>query len=223
VASVPMQPFLVTDDLKKDLGKVGDYDEKAKSVALTLAGYSEPVSLPVASADAAKSLQTAVLPYLKLQMVLSYPTSAVKVGQTPKPVVMAQRIYNRCTGEVLESQPASHAKPTLDAQGCPAGGPQPVASTASNLPMQLSMSQIQAGMQGARAAVSACYDQYGVDGEVDVTATIAGTSGKVTSVKIAGPLKGTPSAGCVSTAVQKLSFPRFQSDAQDVTLPFFLR
>jgi len=159
--------------------------------------------------------------------------------------LMAGRVYNRCTGEIVVSTPPSKGQADRPAPGReqedPACAPRkPVAAaesaaTASRpggavgagapdepLPSELSKTAIADSMGQIRAQVFACYQKYDVPGSVQLTYEVA-SNGTVQSLHLDGSLDGTPTGACVLEAAKNAHFPPFQAATQKFTYPFFLR
>jgi hypothetical protein len=166
--------------------------------------------------------------------------------------LLAARIYNRCTGEVVMSRPPSTGlveprTPGEREAGCaPArakaaaagesGGPGGAeasdrhggaagdgsGSADDQLPPELSKSAIAESMGQIRAQIFACYQQFQVPGNVQLTYVIAG-NGSVQAIRVSGSLDGTPTAACVLDAGKNARFPRSQAATQTFSYPFFLR
>ena len=167
--------------------------------------------------------------------------------------LLAGRIYNRCTGEIVLSKPPStgvgdrpapgHERddpacaPPRPASGRPAapsgspaapsGAPAGGAGTSQgagddHLPTELDKSAIAESMGQIRAQVFACYQKFQVPGNVQLSYEVA-SNGTVQSLRLGGPLDGTPTGACVLEAGKNARFPRFQAATQKFTYPFFLR
>jgi hypothetical protein len=76
------------------------------------------------------------------------------------------------------------------------------------------------GMRALKPKLKACYERYGVSGEVMVDVRIA-PSGRVPSASATGEFAGTPSGRCVAKAVRTARFPR--SDGFHTPYPLYLR
>jgi len=144
--------------------------------------------------------------------------------------LVAARVYNRCTGDVLVSKPPSttmadrpgpgHEDATCTAAtktAAPAAPP-----PADDLPGQLSKTAIADSMAKIRPQVFACYQQLKVAGTLELIYTVAG-NGTVQSVAVGPAFAGTPTGTCVLPAAKDAHFPPFKLDEQKFTYPFFLR
>jgi hypothetical protein len=143
------------------------------------------------------------------------------------------RVYNRCTGEVLASQPPSVGLadlPTgsreddaclkaLDASGTRPGGD---ASDDLKLPEELPRSAIADAMTKIRPQVFSCFETYKTPGTAQLTYVVAG-NGMVQSIRVGGSFDGTPTGECVLDAGKNAHFPRFKAPRQTFSYPFFLR
>jgi hypothetical protein len=89
-------------------------------------------------------------------------------------------------------------------------------------PETLGRGQIQAGMRSIKQTVQACYDRYKVPGLANVQVRIA-RAGVVSSAKVKGMLKGTPTGRCVARAARRARFARFAGNPITITYPFILR
>jgi len=153
--------------------------------------------------------------------------------------LLAGRIYNRCTGEIVLSTPPSKGQadrppPGREQEDPACAPPKPVAAaetksapagggaTDDTPPAELSKTAIAESMGQIRAQVFACYQKYQVPGSVQLTYEIA-SNGTVQSIRLDGSLDGTPTGQCVLDAAKNARFPRFQAETQKFTYPFFLR
>lgn len=139
------------------------------------------------------------------------------------------RVFNRCTGEVIVSQPPSRRPAEVDrnAPGCSARegrgklGDNDSASADSGR-RQLSRNDIADAMDKIRGAVSACYGQFHQPGRADLTFVVA-PSGMPQAVTVGGLFNGTPTGDCAANAAKTAKFPTFDGPAQEFVYPFFLR
>ena len=91
-----------------------------------------------------------------------------------------------------------------------------------DLPEQLKPSDIQRGMTAIKPLVEACYERFKVDGTVVVTVTI-GYKGRVTKAEVTNKFAGTPTGECVTQAVEKAVFPKFEGPSMaGIDYPFTL-
>jgi hypothetical protein len=159
--------------------------------------------------------------------------------------LLGERIYDRCTGQILMSRPPStepgpHASAHHAEPGCPgaaareSAGDRATGAAADRaapagdndddgqLRPELSRSDIADSMARIRAQVFACYQKYKVAGTIHVAFKVAG-SGTSLEVRVGGPLAGTLTGGCVLDAARSARFPRFEAESQMFVYPFFLR
>lgn len=140
------------------------------------------------------------------------------------------RIFNRCTGEVLTSQPPSVGLADLptgsreDAACLDAGGTAPVAGRDDDtkLPGELPRDAIADAMTRIRPQVFACFEKFKTPGTAQLTYVVAG-NGMVQSIRVGGSFDGTPTGECVLDAGKNARFPRFKAPSQQFSYPFFLR
>jgi hypothetical protein len=139
--------------------------------------------------------------------------------------VLAWRIVDRCTGEVLLSQPESAAA------AAPSGRPEECGGTVGKpkdvpkddgLPVQLSRWDVQRGMSAVRGAVQECHKKYQIPGNANAVVEI-NTDGSVKSVSLKGDFVGTPTGTCLIKVVQGAKFPAFKKGPMRVDYPFILR
>ena len=143
--------------------------------------------------------------------------------------LVAGRIFNRCTGEVLLSRPPSVGtadKPAAGRQDESCAGARAAQAAAPSddgeLPAQLTTATIAQSMEHIRAEVFACYEKYQVPGNAQLAYVVAG-NGMVKSIRVTGAFDGTPTGACVLDAGKTAKFPRFKAASQSFIYPFFLR
>jgi len=138
------------------------------------------------------------------------------------------RVFNRCTGEVIVSQPPSRRAVDVDrsASGCAglAGATTDKDATGNGEPVRqrLSRSDIADAMEKVRAPVNACYGQFHQPGRVDLSFVVA-PSGLVQAVTAQGPFQGTPTGECAINAAKLAKFPAFDGSNEEFVYLFFLR
>jgi len=184
----------------------------------------------VADEAAAKEYAEKTVPQLGVEMVFS-PTGGKEDAGKDHVIlvdVLAWRMVDRCTGEVLASQPesAAAAQPSARAEECGGQlGPRPVAKRpepGDSLPIQLSRWEVQRTLGGMRAQVQDCYRKYQIPGSASAQIEIQ-ADGSVKSVSLKGDFSGTPTGACLIKAVQKAKFPAFKKGPMRVDYPFILR
>ena len=159
-------------------------------------------------------------------------TFAGKSGVALK--LLGARVYNRCTGDVLVSNPPStgiadrpmpgHEDPTCAGAKSPvarSGGADSTAA-ADEPPPQLTKTLIADAMSKIRPRVFACYKKFQSPGTLELTYMVAG-NGTVQSVVVGAAYAGTPTGQCVMEVAKDARFPAFKLDQQKFTYPFFLR
>jgi hypothetical protein len=141
--------------------------------------------------------------------------------------LVGARILNRCTGQVLVSNPASeHAAERANPDREPScrTAPKNVSQVVppEDLPLQLSKSMINDAMANINTRVFACYQRYRSPGRLELTYVVTG-AGNVQSVVLGAAYAGTPTGLCVLEVAKDAHFPQFRLDHQKFTFPFFLR
>ncbi|HEY0711315.1 MAG TPA: hypothetical protein VGF45_01480, partial [Polyangia bacterium] len=184
-------------------------------------------TFPVANPAEAKAFEANVKPHLRAEFLFRGEGKAWKHkgqrGVAFPPVGM--RIFNRCTGDVLFSQPQStaHVNVVKGLAGCePAVASNETAGAATTAtvaraqedvaaePEKLGARELGDALKATREAIVACDAQYKTSGTVDVELDLAGTGGTAQSVRTKGRLGGTQVAECVGQAIRTVQFPRFQ-------------
>jgi hypothetical protein len=145
-------------------------------------------------------------------------------------VPVAYRIFDRCSGKVLASDP-----PTTDAKGalqamamtrdasCPVEltDEQKKAEEWKARPEQLSPKQINAALAGARERVRDCYTEFQQAGTATVKLVVS-REGSIETMTLAPPFDKTPTGYCIRTAIKGTSFPHFKQEKMLITYPFQL-
>lgn len=140
--------------------------------------------------------------------------------------LLGMRVFNRCTGEVVVSRPAStrNVDPAGLDEGCTdrEGRDDAAAAKAPDLPAELTRRDITAAMNAIRPQVFACFEKFKVPGLAQFDFTVAG-NGTVSGIRLTGAFFGTPTGTCLLEAAQNAHFPRFARERQQFVYPFFLR
>lgn len=92
------------------------------------------------------------------------------------------------------------------------------AAPAENLPEQPSRDEVISALRGVEDAVKACGG--GQHGVAMAAITVAGNTGRVSSVNVSGQFQGTPIGSCVARAVRGARFSKFSRPDFKVTFPF---
>jgi hypothetical protein len=193
-------------------------------------------TVAVANPAAGRTFESEIKPRLRAEFLFrgdGTPWShGGRKGVAFSPVGM--RIFNRCTGDVIFSQPPSEKLVDVvdDLPGC---APAPVAATpptgaagagpaspsvgrnkdgTPDAPEKLGASEIGTALRDTRAAVAACDAEYKKPGAVELEFDLSGAGGPPTAVRAKGVLGGTPVANCLLEAVRGVQFPRFQRSRQ---------
>lgn len=94
----------------------------------------------------------------------------------------------------------------------------PAPAPASNLPEQPSRDDVMNALRSVDDAVKACGG--GQHGVAMAAITVAGNTGRVSSVNVSGQFQGTPVGSCVARAVRAAKFPKFSRPDFKVNFPF---
>ena len=189
-------------------------------------------AIPVA-VEKINEWRQAVAANLRTEMIFGLankPVAGAPGGTKPLAVeIMGWRVFNRCTGEVLFSEPASKdkAEVTVEAKAeCPKPeeAPKVVEKPAApdHRPEKLGRYEIEQALSGMKSKVKACFDQYEVSGRADVVLDIQ-NDGVLQAAHVKGTFEGTPTAKCILQALDGVKFPAFKTPKQTVEYPFYLR
>ena len=180
-----------------------------------------------------KEWQQVVASQLRTEMIFGLankPVASPPAGTKPLAVeIIGWRVFNRCTGDVLFSEPPSKGKAevTVEAKAeCPKPeeAPKVVEKPAApdKRPEKLGRYEIEQALAGMKPKVKACYDQYEVSGRADVVLDIQ-SDGMLQAAHVKGTFEGTPTAKCILQALDGVKFPEFKTPKQTVEYPFYLR
>jgi hypothetical protein len=129
------------------------------------------------------------------------------------------RVYNRCTGEVLYSEPPSQRPAPRETQCSPAQAErEPETEPAETL----SPTAINEAMGHARAEIAACVAASRTRGTARLVFAVA-PSGLPETVTVEGAAAGTPLGECLAAAGMKVKFPEFRGEKQRFKYPVALR
>jgi hypothetical protein len=103
---------------------------------------------------------------------------------------------------------------------CPQNQPK-VVKEAPQLPSTLPQKKVKAIMELVEQDLRACYEQYGVTGDVPTDVVVA-PDGHVKHVKVVGDLSDTPTGSCVERLVRNITFPKFAGRDARLQWPFSL-
>jgi hypothetical protein len=176
--------------------------------------------------EAARAFETQVKPHLRAEFLFRGNGTAWTKGNQ-KGVAFAPvavRVFDRCTGDVVFSQPRSAGKVNV-VEGLEGCGDQPVAASELSTPRKkeegmeeapekLGSRELGDALKASMAAVAACDAQYRTTGSVELEFDLAGQGGTAQAVRAKGNLGGTPVANCLAQAVRGVQFPRFQAARQ---------
>ena len=90
--------------------------------------------------------------------------------------------------------------------------------TNSNLPDKPSRSAVGSALKAAQAKMGSC----GGSGSAKTKVVFKGSTGRVVSAKVSGPLAGTPAGKCVEKKAKTAKVPPFKQASLSVTYPFRL-
>jgi hypothetical protein len=140
-------------------------------------------------------------------------------------IPVAHRVFDRCNGNVIASDPPSTGKgPLMRDSGCPEelSEAERKAREDASLPDQLSRVDINRALAGARAKVHDCYTEFEQAGTANVV-IVVDREGKIESVKVMPPFDKTPTGYCVRTAIENTTFPRYRGEKMIIKYPFQLQ
>ncbi len=145
--------------------------------------------------------------------------------------LIGARVYNRCTGEIVVSEPPSTGFAERPPQGHPdpacarAGQPPPMTDeqlNADQRPEVLSKGTINEVMEKIRPRFYDCYQRFHIPGAL-VLNYVVGGNGTVQSVQIGSTFAGTATGTCAMEVAKEMRFPAFKKERQEFKYLFFLR
>jgi hypothetical protein len=181
-------------------------------------------SVSVASAAAAEAWVKTVQPRLRAEFLFRPTDEPWTIGTSRgyafAPV--AVRVYDRCTGDIVYSQPPSRQAAPREAQcTAPEAGEAAEAST-EDLPPSLSSAAINEALGQVRADLDACLRDGQLTGTSRLVFEVAG-SGQTRSVDVKGSAAGTPVGQCLASAAARVRFPAFRAERQRFEYPVRLQ
>jgi hypothetical protein len=181
-------------------------------------------NIPFDTLGEARAWETTVKPNLRAEFVFKGTGTEWSFrdhkGVAFEPVAL--RVYDRCTGHVVYSEPPSQDRVAVEAglDGCP-GDKTSIALTTSgrdkedsDIPEKLGALEITDAVKEIRADVTNCDATHRTKGTVELEFEVAGTGGSAQAVRTRGQLAGTEVAQCLLQAAHKVQFPRFQQGKQ---------
>jgi hypothetical protein len=178
-------------------------------------------SVAVASPAEAEQWTRTVQPFLRVELLFrpaDQPwTLGTSRGYAFSPVGV--RIYNRCTGEVLHSEPPSQGPAPRETQCTPA---EPEREAAAEPAETLSPAAINEAMGQARPEIESCVAGSRTRGTARLVFDVA-ASGLPQTVTVEGAAAGTPLGECLAAAGMKVKFPEFRGERQRFKYPVVLR
>jgi hypothetical protein len=145
--------------------------------------------------------------------------------------LIGARVYNKCTGKIVVSEPPStgiadrpppgHQDPACTSAGRPL--PPSEGDIADNLrPDELSKATINEVMEKARPKFYDCFEKFHSPGAL-VLSFVVGGNGTVHAVQIGSTFAGTPTGACAWLAAKEMRFPSFRHERQEFKYMFYLR
>jgi hypothetical protein len=177
---------------------------------------------------AAREWQASVVPRLRTQMLVKVPDKKAiwnRDGAHGLAIeIIGYRVYDACDGSIVVSSPESGSV-AADKKACgaavakvdpDAGKPKEV------IHAELSKAQILAALKPAVAEAKACFEAHGIAGDAKLKITIGG-NGSVLAAEQSGDFVGTPTGGCIDTAIKKATFPKSKKARVTISYPVSLR
>ena len=174
-------------------------------------------------------------PFLRAEFLFQPQTegSDFTVGMAPGIALklVGARVFNRCTGEILLSNPpstgiADRPPPGHQDPACARAGKLPPMSdeelAADKRPEELSKATINETMEKIRPSFYACYKKFQIPGAL-VLSYVVGGNGTVQSVQIGSTFAGTPTGACAMEVAKEMRFPAFKHERQEFKYLFYLR
>ena len=136
------------------------------------------------------------------------PTSAPPSPANAHPTTTADRGVDRVLADMFGDGPSNAPRPQPATHDAPR----------EQLPVQPDREQVLAALRAVQTEVRAC--GTGQHGTAMTALSVTGSTGRVSSVSVSGPLQGTPVGACVARAARGAHFPRFSRATFSVTFPF---
>lgn len=140
-------------------------------------------------------------------------------------VPIAHRVFDRCTGKVLASEPpsAADAQPMRD-DTCPEELSEEAQRKAAweARPVQLTPKQINATMAKVKSKIADCGQTFDVSGTATVK-LLVDQEGRIEQLDVLAPYDKAPVGYCVRAAMKGLTFPPFKGEKMTIPYPFRLR
>lgn len=203
--------------------RIRGVEELAKSAPL----FEAPVKF--SGVGEAKAWDEASRRHLRAEILFQPTTAEWRLrddrGYTFK--LVGLRVWNRCTGEVLTSQPRSETGrlPVTSDAGChetPASlGGAAAGATVAGAPRLLSARAIADAIEPLRDDLDACAERFPSRGTAYLRFAIDST-GAIRRVTVEGNVAGTVLARCLLEVAGKATFPPIASDAQEFRFPIAL-
>jgi len=172
-------------------------------------------------ADAEKWAKT-VQPFLRVELLFRPADQpwvvGVSKGYAFEP--LGVRVYNRCTGEVLLSEPPSRGQAPREPQCTPADAEE--AEEPPEPAVALTPAQINQVMAGARPELDACAAEHRRPGTARLVFVVP-ASGTPETVTVEGSVAGTPLGQCLAGVGMKVKFPAFRGEKQRFKYPVPLK
>jgi hypothetical protein len=145
-------------------------------------------------------------------------------------VPIAYRIFDRCNGKVVASEPPTQGKIAKEAvkltkdASCPEEltDEEKHAKEYAALPIQLSPKQINAALTPVKDRVRDCYQEFQQAGTATVKLVVAGGDGKIQALTLAPPFDKGDTGLCIRAALKGTTFPKFKDEKMIITYPFQL-
>jgi hypothetical protein len=179
-------------------------------------------SIALGSPADAEKWAKAVQPFLRVELLFRPADQPWTIGTsrgyafTP----LGVRVYNRCTGEVLVSDPPSRGPAPREPQ-CTApeaeeaDEPAPPAET-------LTSAQINEALAGVRSELEGCVAEHRMAGTARLAFEVPG-SGVPNKVTVEGSVAGTALGQCLAAVGMKVKFPPFRGEKQRFKYPVPLK
>jgi hypothetical protein len=188
--------------------------------------------LPMESKVGADRFLERVVPRLRVQHVFRVGAPfGDEAGAAPKGVSiasLAHRVYDRCTGQVFASAPASvgTVKVTPD-KTCPKKGAEELsqaelsaAAQQALLPERLNSTQVEAALLPVQDKIHDCYVEFEELAGTAKVQLLLGGEGKLTQVNLLPPYDKADIGLCIKAQIKTAVFPRFRGEAMKIDYAF---
>lgn len=187
-------------------------------------GYHD---VPLADAKEARRWVARVLPHLGVEYLFTVgaPFTVPNRGDGVKVTVQGHRVYNRCTGEILASQPPSTVTRVAPDEKCAEDKPTEEELAESRalaaLPQTLTYRDIDKVMSKVADRIAECATEFELKGVAQLKLLLRG-DGQGSVIKVMPPFDKGDAGLCLRVVLRTVVFPKFRDLAINLDYAFVL-